>query len=56
MKGLSGGLLTNPRACYAWMAEQKTAVPIWGVQSMEQLDDWIALAEEDPKLDDELRA
>ena len=32
MKGLSGGLLTNSAAAYAWQAEFENALPIWGVQ------------------------
>ena len=57
MKGLAGGLLgTNTRACHAFMNEYPNVVPIWGIQSMKELDDWMALVEEDPVLDDALRA
>ncbi len=57
MKGLAGGLLgTNTHACHAFMNEYPNVVPIWGIQSMAELDDWIALAEEDPVMDDALRA
>ena len=57
MKGLAGGLLgTNTRACHAFMNEYPNVVPIWGIQSMSELDNWIALADEDPVLDDNLRA
>lgn len=57
MKGLAGGLLgTNARACHAFMNEYDNVVPIWGIQSLEELEQWLALSEEDPKLDDELRA
>lgn len=56
MKGLAGGLLgTNPRACHAFMNEYDNVVPIWGIQSLDELRQWLALAEEDPVLDDELR-
>lgn len=54
MKGLAGGLLTNARACYTFMKAQKTVVPIFGIQHMHELEEWLALAEEDPSLDDEL--
>src|SRR5699024_11632255 len=30
MKGLSGGLITNSAAAYAWQAEFDNALPIWG--------------------------
>ncbi len=56
MKGLSGGLLTNARACHAFMKQFDNVVPIWGVQRMEELDQWLAAAEEDPDLDEELRS
>lgn len=55
MKGLAGGLLTNARACHAFMKEYPV-VPIWGIQTMEQLREWLDLAEENPSLDDALRA
>jgi len=56
MKGLSGGLLTDARACHAFMEQFDNVVPIWGVQRPEEMEQWLALAEEDPALDDELRA
>ena len=57
MKGLAGGLLgTNPRACHAFMNSYDNVVPIWGIQTMEELSQWLALAEEDPMLNEELSA
>jgi len=56
MKGLAGGMLSNARACHAFMNEHDNVVPIWGVQSMEQINEWLALAEEDPVMDEALRA
>ena len=38
MKGLSGGLITNSAAAYAWQAEFDNALPIWGVQRESELD------------------
>ena len=56
MKGLAGGLITNARACTAFMNEYPNVVPIWGIQRQEELREWLALGEEDPALDEELRA
>ena len=56
MKSLAGGLLDNARAVHAFMREQEGVVPIYGVQTMEELEQWLALAEEDPAMDDELQA
>ena len=56
MKGLAGGLLTNTRACHAFMKQYENVVPIWGIQTLEELSQWLTVAEEDPDLDDELSA
>lgn len=56
MKGLAGGMLSNARVCHAFMKQYGNAVPIWGIQHMEQLEEWLALADEDPSLDDAMRA
>ena len=56
MKGLAGGLLTNARACHAFMKQHDNVVPIWGIQRPEELSEWLAVAAEDPDMDDELAA
>lgn len=56
MKGLAGGMLTNARACHAFMAQYDNVVPIWGIQRMEELEQWLRLADEDPQMDVELAA
>ena len=56
MKGLAGGMLNNARACHAFMKSHDNVVPIWGIQKLEELEQWLALAEEDPDLDQELNA
>lgn len=54
MKGLAGGLLTNVRACHAFMRQYDNVVPIWGIQRMEELEQWLAVEAEDPRMDAEL--
>lgn len=56
MKGLAGGLITNVRACHAFMKQYPNVVPIWGIQTEEELKQWLDAAEEDPDLDEELKA
>ena len=56
MKGLSGGLLNNAQACYAFMRDQEGVVPIWGIQHEWELDQWLELTERDPGLTPELQA
>ena len=54
MKGLAGGMLTNARACHAFMQQYDNVVPIWGIQKMEELQEWLAVAKENPSMDEEL--
>ena len=56
MKGLAGGLLKNPRACYAFMNQYENVVPIWGIQRMEELEQWLAVGREDVRMDAGLAA
>lgn len=56
MKGLSGGLITNARAAYAFMLPYDNVLPIWGVQRERELDDFLACDRENPKLEGELLA
>ena len=56
MKGLAGGLLTDARACKAYMAQFDNVVPIWGIQSMEQLEQWIELEKNPPEMTDDVKA
>ena len=55
MKGLSGGLLTNACACMAFML-QYPVLPIWGIQRMSELEQWLSFMDNPPEMDDEVRA
>lgn len=55
MKGLAGGLLTDSNACMAFMS-QYNALPIWGIQREEELDEWLSFFEKDAVMTDEIRA
>ena len=52
MKGLSGGLITNSAAAYAWQAQFDNALPIWGVQKESELDEFISYIDNPPTMDD----
>lgn len=54
MKGLSGGLLTNAEACMAFMS-QFEALPIWGIQRMSELEQWLSFFEKEISYSDEIR-
>ena len=56
MKGLAGGMLTNARACQAFMNGYDNVVPIWGIQRLEELDEWVALGEAEVEMDEDLAA
>jgi predicted aldo/keto reductase-like oxidoreductase len=56
MKALSGGLITNARAAYAFEAQYDNVLPIWGVQRESELDEFISYIENPPVMDDELEA
>jgi len=55
MKALSGGLITNAAAAFAFMRQFDTLVPIWGIQRERELDEFIALEADPPALDDAMR-
>ncbi len=40
MKALSGGLINNSRAAYAFQAQYDSVLPIWGVQKEHELDEF----------------
>ena len=56
MKGLSGGLLSDYRACYAFEAQFDNVLPIWGIQREKELDQWISCITDPPKMTDEIKA
>lgn len=56
MKGLSGGMLNNATACYAFMQQYPTVVPIWGIQHEWELDQWLELTEKNQQMTPELQA
>lgn len=56
MKGLAGGLITNASAAMAFMLQFDNVIPIWGVQRMSELEDWLAFMDEEPELNEERRA
>jgi len=56
MKGLSGGLITNSAAAYAWLDQFDHVLPIWGVQRERELDEFLSYITNPPAMTGELRA
>ncbi len=56
MKGLAGGLINNSRAAFAFMSQFDNVLPIWGIQKMTELEEWLSYMDEPPALDAEISA
>ena len=54
MKAMSGGLIGSSKAAYAYINSFDNVVPIWGVQRMSELDEFLSYMKEEPKLDKDL--
>ena len=54
MKGLAGGLINNSRAAFAFMTQFDHVLPIWGIQKMYELEEWLSYMDQPPALDDEI--
>lgn len=55
MKALSGGLINNSAAAYAFQAQYENVLPIWGVQREEELDEFLSYIDHPPVMTQELR-
>lgn len=55
MKALSGGLITNSKAAYAFEAQYDNVLPIWGVQREKELDEFISYIENPPIMTEEIQ-
>jgi predicted aldo/keto reductase-like oxidoreductase len=56
MKGLSGGLITNAAAAFAFLRQYDNVLPIWGIQRERELLEFLSFEENQPILDDALWA
>ena len=54
MKAMSGGLIRNKAAAFAFLRLHENVVPIWGIQKMEELEEWISYENNPPVLDEKL--
>lgn len=48
MKALSGGLITNSAAAYAFLDQFENVVPIWGIQRERELDEFLSYIKNPP--------
>lgn len=54
MKALSGGLITNSAAAYAFLDQYENVLPIWGVQRETELDEFLSYIESPPVMNEEI--
>lgn len=55
MKALSGGLITNSEAAYAFLSQYEQVLPIWGVQREKELDEFLSYIQNPPKMTEEIQ-
>ena len=56
MKALSGGLITRSDAAYAYLAQFDNVLPIWGVQRMSELEEFLSYFGNPPSMTEEITA
>ncbi|MCM1027916.1 MAG: aldo/keto reductase [Roseburia sp.] len=54
MKALSGGLITNSAAAYAFLDQYENVLPIWGIQRESELDEFLSYIENPPVMNEAL--
>ena len=56
MKGLAGGLINRSDVAMAFMQQFDGVMPIWGIQHMSELDEWLSYMDETPSMTEEIAA
>ena len=54
MKAMGGGLISNSKASFAFLNQFDNVLPIWGIQKISELDEFLSY-DENTTLDDELK-
>ena len=54
MKALAGGLINNSAAAFAWMQQFDNVLPIWGIQRMTELEEFLGYFENPAEMKGEL--
>ena len=55
MKSLSGGLITNSAAAYAFADQYDNVLPIWGIQKESELDEFLSYIDNPPAMTPEIK-
>ena len=56
MKAMAGGLITNAKTTFAFLRQFDNVVPIWGIQHMWELEEFLEFEKNPPALDDKMLA
>ena len=56
MKALSGGLITDSAAAYAYLAQFDNVLPIWGIQRESELEEFLSYISAPPVMTEEIQA
>lgn len=54
MKALSGGLINNSAAAYAYLSQYENVLPIWGIQRESELDEFLSYIDNPPVMTEEM--
>lgn len=55
MKAMSGGLISNAASTFAFLRQYDNVLPIWGIQRMRELDEFLSYEKNPPELDEHLQ-
>ena len=55
MKALAGGLINSSAAAYAYIAQYDNVLPIWGIQRMSELEEFLSYMENPPEMTEKIR-
>lgn len=55
MKALAGGLITNAAVAFAFLRQYDNVVPIWGIEKLSQLEEFLGFEKKPPLLDEKMR-
>lgn len=56
MKGLAGGAISSAKAAAAFMGLHPSLLPIWGIQHMHELEEFLEYGKNPPEMTEELKA
>lgn len=56
MKALSGGLINDAKAAFVFQDMYDNALPIWGIQKIEELEEFLSFNDNPPAMTDDIKA